>query len=175
MRKYFILIVILIVLMSCKEGVTYSAGKYEYVVPERVEMPVVEHPLDIIPWIEENMTYKFDTKIIGDDWQAPHESVELLTGDCEDVIILLMSYFVEFGMEEGIYFIGIKDTNDSASNHALLEVSSTSWINFGSPAGVGTSFMAYDISPSLIDKMDNFEVILRLSWEEVLHKMILGW
>jgi len=66
---------------------------------------------DIAKWIKTNIKYKQDTY---DYWQKSEETLQLNTGDCEDIAVLFYDTIKQYGYEAKIYIIGYK-----TQGHAL--------------------------------------------------------
>ena len=164
MKRNIILLVFAIFIVSCSDTINLSLN-YEYSPPSDIEMPEVRHPMLLISWITENVIYKCEENSLVDDWQAPHVTVELMTGDCEDPAILLMSYLEDFGGYE-TYLVGVVYDNDM--KHAVLEINKDIWVSFYTEAP-GELFYV------MFFPVDEYEEFERWSWEEVKKKNLFRW
>jgi len=61
---------------------------------------------DIHTWVVSNIAYKAD---VYDEWQSPHETIKLGTGDCEDSAILLSAMCGEIGISTSLLIIWMTD------------------------------------------------------------------
>jgi len=75
---------------------------------------------EVYAYVTENVRYKSDLAVHGQEeyWQAPLETLERGTGDCEDFAILV-GYFLE-KMGYSVRVVGVETWY--GSNHAILKV-----------------------------------------------------
>jgi hypothetical protein len=75
---------------------------------------------EVYVYVTENVRYKSDLAVHGQEeyWQAPMETLERGTGDCEDFAILV-GYFLE-KMGYSVRVVGVETWY--GSNHAILKV-----------------------------------------------------
>jgi len=103
MKKYFILIVVLIITLftSCQEIYNICAdtyyydlfeGKKLYYLPEFEELKNLH---EIAHWIKDNVKYEKNTDINGEHVSNPEETLRRGYGDCDDLAVLFanIAYF----------------------------------------------------------------------------------
>jgi hypothetical protein len=63
--------------------------EYDIVIPELKNRIILTYQ-DIAKWIYKNIEYKKDINVHGifEHWQTPEETIQLMSGDCEDKVIL---------------------------------------------------------------------------------------
>jgi predicted transglutaminase-like cysteine proteinase len=73
-------------------------------------------------WVSTQIKYQYDSKVYGvnDYWQLPVETLELGTGDCEDVAILFCSMLRSSGVSENNVFVAVGSDATSSTAHAYL-------------------------------------------------------
>lgn len=71
----------------------------------------------VFGYVNRKLTYKKDP---SNRWQAPQETVDLKTGDCEDFCIFVAYHAVQLGHSVKIVF-GVKDPK-KGSGHAILKL-----------------------------------------------------
>jgi len=155
MKKILIVLAIVLAISSCSDFFNYT-----YEPPANVEMPVIDDPYDTFKWVFKNMVPALDNQYI-DYWQAPHESVLLKTGDCEDPVILSMYYFDKFDGYKTYMVLAI--IKKSGTGHALLEINSdkgTEWYTFVDYRGT-----LYALPIDVNDP--KYEIVERMTWDNI--------
>ena len=107
--KYLILIFPLILIACSLSGVMWN-----YDCDDNL---IINDEIDIMN-VCKGIEYRTDFAVwgVGEYWQTPGETLELMTGDCEDVAILYM-YLAHKYLKVDYYFMGIRS---EGGDHALL-------------------------------------------------------
>jgi hypothetical protein len=65
---------------------------------------------EVIEWVADNIEVVSDhDRWGGDRWQTPEETLELMTGDCEDIVLLDMHLLEEIGVDSRLVVIELKN------------------------------------------------------------------
>jgi hypothetical protein len=84
-------VLLIVLLAGCSIGAPYTT----------TEIPDLglRTPEQVFHWINTNITYVSDKEVHGtsDEWQLPHETYLLRTGDCEDQSLLVVYILSQIG------------------------------------------------------------------------------
>lgn len=107
MRKAIFTVLVVVLFASCEQLMPSS---------QLIRTPTLQlnSLTEIREYITSNITYVADTT---DRWQAPQETIDKGTGDCED-FCLLAGYFAD-KLGYSVYLVGI---SSSKGNHMILEL-----------------------------------------------------
>ena len=93
--------------------VTSCSFDYAFCIPE------IDSIEDTFKWVSLNITSKADE---SEYWQTPDETMELLTGDCEDQAILLMYLiYKNTGIKSEMCIVQLKTEGKVNSYHAIVK------------------------------------------------------
>lgn len=77
---------------------------------------------DIRDWVADNIEYKSDEELGGDDyWQTPEETLSCYTGDCEDFSTLLCSLLRAYGIDAEQVYVALGVNGDEEGHAFLIE------------------------------------------------------
>ena len=70
-------------------------------------------------WVNMNIRYQFDP---GDNWQAPSETANLESGDCEDIAMLKLDLLDWLGIKTDRMDVWFVHVRQSPQDHAILVI-----------------------------------------------------
>jgi len=103
--KWFISVFIFLLLTSC----FFPTGAYQFTSLEEACL-----------WIDDNIEYATDYDVwgIAEYWQAPEQTLSLMTGDCEDCAVLMMDVADSMGYEPWCVVVKF----ETGAYHAVCEI-----------------------------------------------------
>lgn len=113
MKRFLVSVILAITLLisSC----------YRYYDPSFAHSENFSSQEEVLQWVSDNIDYESDRRYGEDEWQLPQETYQLLSGDCEDFVILAMYFLKEIGIESSMAIIQIDGHTDY---HAVLIIDS---------------------------------------------------
>lgn len=107
MRKIVFTLIVVILFASCEQLMPSS---------QLIRTPTLQlnSLSDISNYVRNNITYVADE---GDRWQAPQETIDKGTGDCEDYCLFAGYYADKLGYN--VHLVGIRS---SKGDHMILEL-----------------------------------------------------
>jgi len=67
----------------------------------------IRDPVKIFYYVRDNIKYVIDTEL--EDWKYPDETLRRMSGDCDDIAILLKSMYDALGLENGFIITYLPD------------------------------------------------------------------
>ena len=123
MKKILVLVLVSMVFISCEYTInTYP--EYQNMEQNTREIDSLEFAnlKEVFEYLNLNIKYASDEKVhrVSDYWQAPHETLDRKTGDCEDLCVFVAYFAVQLGHKVEIV-CGVEDPKKN-SGHTILKI-----------------------------------------------------
>lgn len=117
--------------------------------------------IEIRDWVGKKIEYVSDTISHGvsDYWQLPAETLSLRTGDCEDLSILLCSFYRAIGWDEDEVYVVLGEEDGNYHAWVKLDVDTIGWRDIEPQQGALNTIIGDSLSLSGYTAKYNFNDI----------------